>query len=825
MAQKDAAVDVSEEKCAECVLPGGIKLAPNLTAGGPTGSYPPWHPVAKAAKSRNTGLMVLNSLTGEKVPFVPRNGNRVNWYTCGPTVYDACHMGHARAYVTMDIMRRIMEDYFNYEVFLQVNVTDIDDKIILRARRNKLVADYAASGKGIDQVKADATSAANAFEAKLLAKLKKLETPLESRREEEERKELLAQQQHKVDTFKASKAKIDSLVAAASPPTVEELVAAAAEPLAEALDESHGATVTQHEIFNAHSRKYEGEFIEDCVSLNVKLPDALTRVTEYVPQIVSFVEAIIAQGLAYESNGSVYMDIAKFRAKGHSYPKLEPSKGTATEAEMAEGEGSLHKAADGEKRGAGDFALWKKSKAGEPSWESPWGGGRPGWHIECSVMASDLMGSNMDIHAGGADLKFPHHDNELCQSEAYHGCGQWVNHFWHFGHLHIKGLKMSKSLKNFITIRQALSSFTPRQIRLLFLLQPWYKGMDFSDHTVGEVKTKESSLLAYFGEVKAVLREHWLGRPTVWGERERSLQASLLAREAAVHACLCDNFNTPGAMAELMGIVSDANSYMKGDGAKAESLDALLLKRGAMYITRMLRVFGLILQDDFGFPVGGSGGGDSYEASIAPVVTTLVSFRDQVRNAAKAGASAADLLAMCDRLRDEGMVELGVRVEDRSNEGALWKLDDPATLRKEVQEKLAARAEQTAAKLLNKLSVKSQELEKAESAAVPPAEFLKQPQFASKYSAGSFDASGKPSLDAAGEALSKAATKEVDKLLQKQQKEHEKHLKALEKAPAYLDDVRADIAARRTDAKKLLEEEEANLSEELLTKLRLEATR
>ena len=156
---------------------------------------------------------------------------------------------------------------------------------------------------------------------------------------------------------------------------------------------------------------------------------------------------------------------------------------------MAESEGT-HTAAAGEKRSASDFALWKASKAGEPFWESPWGGGRPGWHIECSVMASDLMGGNMDVHAGGSDLKFPHHDNELCQSEAYHGCDQWVNHFWHFGHLAIKGLKMSKSLKNFITIRQALEDFTPRQIRLFFLLQPWDRRIDFSDQTVNEAKVR-----------------------------------------------------------------------------------------------------------------------------------------------------------------------------------------------------------------------------------------------------------------------------------------------------------------------------------------------
>merc|ERR1719238_482360 len=149
---------------------------------------------------------------------------------------------------------------------------------------------------------------------------------------------------------------------------------------------------------------------------------------------------------------------------------------------MAEGEGALSAAKAGEKKSPNDFALWKFSKPGEPAWPSPWGPGRPGWHIECSVMASEVLGENMDIHAGGCDLKFPHHDNELAQAEAYWGHHQWVNYFLHCGHLHIKGLKMSKSLKNFITIRQALDDLkvSPRQMRLLFLANPWEKSMNFS---------------------------------------------------------------------------------------------------------------------------------------------------------------------------------------------------------------------------------------------------------------------------------------------------------------------------------------------------------
>ncbi|CAE7813114.1 cysS [Symbiodinium microadriaticum] len=157
---------------------------------------------------------------------------------------------------------------------------------------------------------------------------------------------------------------------------------------------------------------------------------------------------------------------------------------------MEEGEGALA-AEDAEKRSPNDFALWKASKPGEPAWESKWGPGRPGWHIECSVMATDVNGEYLDIHAGGEDLKFPHHDNEMAQSEAYLQRSQWVNYFWHAGHLHIEGLKMSKSLKNFITIRQALGMHSPRQLRMMFLMQAWDKGMNYSDQAIDMAKVEE----------------------------------------------------------------------------------------------------------------------------------------------------------------------------------------------------------------------------------------------------------------------------------------------------------------------------------------------
>lgn len=278
--------------------------------------------------------------------------------------------------------------------------------------------------------------------------------------------------------------------------------------LAPYLDARYGSDVSDNAIFRRLPAEMEEKFVKDMADLRVEPPVTLTRVTEYVPEIVAFVEQIVQNGYAYAAGSSVYFNVGKFEgsrgsrqqtANGetpsevsdwhHVYAKLQPwNKGDTSLIE--EGEGAL--SANTGKRSATDFALWKGSKPGEPSWDSPWGKGRPGWHIECSVMASEILGSNMDVHAGGIDLAFPHHDNELAQSEAYHDCRQWVNYFLHSGHLHIEGLKMSKSLKNFITIQEALQKHSARQLRLAFLLQPWHARMDYRESGMAEVKARES---------------------------------------------------------------------------------------------------------------------------------------------------------------------------------------------------------------------------------------------------------------------------------------------------------------------------------------------
>ena len=210
--------------------------------------------------------------------------------------------------------------------------------------------------------------------------------------------------------------------------------------------------------------------------LNVLTPDVITRVSDYVEQVVSFIEKVISNGFAYAtSDGSVYFDINAFEKAGHFYPRLEPW--SRNDKQLQEdGEGALSKSSTATKRSDSDFALRKASKAGEPAWASPWVHGRPGWHVECLAMGSEVIGEVMDLHLSGHDLKFPHNDNELAQSTAYwskkgEGSAPWVNYFLHIGHLRIQGLKMSKSLKNFRTCREALESdWNPRSLRVAFLL-------------------------------------------------------------------------------------------------------------------------------------------------------------------------------------------------------------------------------------------------------------------------------------------------------------------------------------------------------------------
>lgn len=622
----------------------------------------------------NSKLNLLNSFTGKKDPFVASDGsNRITWYICGPTVYDSAHVGHASNYVRFDILRRVLSDYFGYDVVVQMNVTDIDDKIIKRANE-----------RGIP--------------------------------------------------------------------------------------------------FEHLSRYYENEFMEDMDSLNVLRPHYLTRVSEYVPEVIEYIERIIGNGFGYESEGSVYFDTVAFQAAGHNYGKLEPWS-VGNEELLAEGEGALtafDEAVKSQKKAAGDFVLWKKSKPDEPTWESPWGPGRPGWHIECSAMASNILGPVIDIHAGGVDLRFPHHSNEVAQAEAYHNSHQWVNYFLHAGHLHIDGLKMSKSLKNFITIRKCLERYNARQIRLAFLAHRYDAPMNYAEHGMQEAISLDRTFADFFGNLKATLREIVKEDPKLRKMRptddEVGLFDELHRRQRKVHDCLVDNVDTPNALLEIQGLVRSTNAYVGSKGIKCNNL---LLEAVGQYVTKVLRMFGLTGSAGGDIAYGDEGGeGVPREKAVGPVLDAFCEFRDEVRRTARKHLSenTKEILNLSDSVRDDVLPALGVRLEDRGvDQSSVWKLEDSATLVKEIQRKKDTerqKREEAERQKAERDAKKAAELEKGRIS--PQDMFREGSEYAGKYSA--FDDLGIPTKDAEGKELSKSAMKSLAKARARQDKLHTKYL-------------------------------------------------
>jgi cysteinyl-tRNA synthetase len=576
--------------------------------------------------------------------------------------------------------------------------------------------------------------------------------------------------------------------------------------------------------FDALSRREEKSFLADMRALGVAPPDVMTRVSEYVPEVVRFIEGIIANGYAYESNGSVYFDTEVYRrAPNHTYGKLVPENvGNVGAAE--EGEGALSAGA-GDKRNACDFALWKASKPGEPTWPSPWGEGRPGWHIECSAMCGDTLGAfaggRIDIHSGGIDLRFPHHENEIAQSEACLNCSQWVNYFIHSGHLNIEGLKMSKSLKNFVKIADALEHYSARRLRLFFLLQRYNAPMNYSESAMDGVAAVEKTYSEFFANVRARLRAAAaaaaLGGAADpshhWGSREKEFARAMDGTKAEVREALCDDFNTPGAMAALGKLVGECNRYMAG--ADARPLVPLLLKAAGDFVTHIFRCFGLAdALPEVGWGSGGEGGGGGGgggdgagggEAALAPILDILAAFRERVKEAAKRGDGPSALLALCDDLRDSALPPKGIKLEDApqarggggggggggasapppaaapmvrgevppaqfwSPTSTTWKLQSPEEFRREAE----AAAEGARKKADAKAALAKAAEEREAKARVPPGEMFRGGgEEAAKYSA--WDAEGLPTHDAAGVALGEKVVAKLRKAWEEQRRVYAK---------------------------------------------------
>lgn len=799
---------------------------------------PPWTPPSQPHPSTTSTippLTIWNSLTRSKVPFIPLDptGQKVTWYACGPTVYDDAHLGHARNYMSTDILRRIMRDYFRFDVRFVMNITDVDDKIIIRGRQQYLFQQYLEENPVLTRrVLRDVREAFGFYVRENLRLLgDDIEPGVFAERVEDVYGAVLrggaldpqgkpgdveAKIRMHVNTvmpaagmiaevtkaFEAEPEEVNSLEGSITSDTFYD---ATKEVYLPYIDSLKGSTVpgNAYDIFTNLTRKYEDHFMRDMRDLNILDPDEITRVTEYGQEIADFVEKIVGNQFGYvTADRSVYFDIEQFEKAGNHYARLEPWNRN-NQPLQRDGEGALTKVV--QKRSPDDFALWKASRPGEPAWPSPWGPGRPGWHIECSAMASNRLGSQIDIHSGGVDLAFPHHDNELAQSEAYWCDGQqWVNYFLHMGHLSIQGSKMSKSLKNFTTVRDALDrgDWTPRGLRIVFLLGGWRDGVEISEELVKASSSWEDKLTNFFIKAKDVA-----SGASSKSSAESSLLEALKVAQDRVHEHFCDSFNTPRAMGAISDLVSVFNTQ------DIRSLDPAAVDAAARWVTRIVTILGLngaALPDSAG--IGWEG--IDVPRAAKPFVYQLSAMRDSLRRAAKSDTTVTsdqlqriieqspvsvdvsdaarpyadvldsfrskisslteeraniskEILSLSDRLRDVDLFNLGIYLEDRE--------DMPALVRPVTRDIIQAREELTKqARKRQEEKEKQDKLvrERLEKGKVSPLDMFKSNEFSA------WDEDGLPTRDVAGEPVNKSRSKKLRKEWERQKKAHEVWLAA-----------------------------------------------
>ncbi len=458
-------------------------------------------------------LQIYNSLTRTKEAFKPLNENHVRMYVCGMTVYDLCHIGHARTVTAFDVVSRYLRAK-GYNLTYIRNITDIDDKIIRRATDN---------GETIDVL-------------------------------------------------------TDRMIAAMR---------------------------------------------EDFKRLGNLEPDQEPRATEHVEGMIEMISDLVEKGFAYApGNGDVYFRVRKFDGYGKLSGKI-----------LEELEAGARIEVDEQKEDPMDFVLWKGAKEGEPSWPSPWGNGRPGWHIECSVMGKCCLGETFDIHGGGSDLKFPHHENEIAQSEAANG-QTFVNTWMHSGAIRIDNVKMSKSLGNFFTIREVLDKYPDEVVRYFLISSHYRSPVNYSEDSLKEASIRLERLYTALKGLDVA------GVTAAEGTRfEEKFMASM-----------DDDFNTPEALASLFELVRDLNTIRAEDKQKAMPLAALLVKLGG--------ILG-ILQGD----------AESFLKSGAEVDEAWIEAMIQKRKDAKKARDYAE----ADRIREE-LASQGIILQD-SREGTTWRIE------------------------------------------------------------------------------------------------------------------------------------------------------
>ncbi|TCK04646.1 cysteine--tRNA ligase [Phorcysia thermohydrogeniphila] len=373
------------------------------------------------------------------------------------------------------------------------------------------------------------------------------------------------------------------------------------------------------------AQKYIDSYEEDMRALNVKEPTYKPRVTEHIPEIIEVIKGLIEKGYAYEANGDVYFSVEKFPGYGKlSKRKLEE---LIAGARIEPGEG---------KKNPLDFALWKKSKEGEPGWESPWGIGRPGWHIECSAMSMKYLGETMDIHGGGLDLIFPHHENEIAQSESYTG-KPFVRYWIHNGFVMVNKEKMSKSLGNFFTVKEILEKFSPDVLRLFLLSTHYRSPIDFSTERLEEAERSLKRLLNFL-DSKEVIRS----LPEK-GEEEDVIDVESYRKK--FEEAMDDDFNTAKAFGVLFELVKEANQlkdrYLR-EGRIPKATKTSLVEAVEL-VENMLKLLGLKLERE------------KEEGIEDELIKLLIEVRGELRK--------RKIFDLADRIRDR-LKELGITLED-----------------------------------------------------------------------------------------------------------------------------------------------------------------
>ncbi|KAK5578097.1 hypothetical protein RB653_003050 [Dictyostelium firmibasis] len=515
--------------------------------------------------SYDTGIMVKNSLYKYGMaPFLISNSSEKNqrpisWYTCGPTVYSSSHIGHARNYITVDIIQRILVDYFRLNIVHVMGITDVDDKIINKSK--------------------------------------------------------------------------------------QELISA-----------------------NELSRKFEQEFFEDLKSLNIKPPMFTTRVSEHIDEIIKYIQKIKENQLTYESTKSVIFDVNKFGID--RYCSLR-----AANQQIKSDDTLLEK----DKKSIEDFVLWKAYNenididgTGRPvSWDSPFGEGRPGWHIECSAMIDSIFKSHLDVHSGGVDLQFPHHQNEIAQCEGHsHYPGdatQWTDYFFHIGHLHLNSEKMSKSLGNVISIRDFLSRYPANTLRWVCLVHKYYDPVNFSEDVLQLCIDKEIKFLNWFIFIRSKLKKELTSVDKIKKQYKNSIELlnQLNETKYLVEKDLRDSFNTPSVIKRL-------ELLMKQTTESINSVDTDLIFNVQDYIESILNMLGFDFSENNNNINNNNSSNNNINDTNTFLLETLLDLRsdlkDLIKEIPKNDKSLDNIKSkiyqLVDQVRDSCKSEISLRITD-----------------------------------------------------------------------------------------------------------------------------------------------------------------